>query len=652
LISPNPANEGEEVEFSGYGNDDGFILDYEWFSDLEGKVLSNSASFAISDLMIGLHEISFRVMDNDMVWSEHVITQIRINQIPTAQIDYVSPGFSNEGEVVTFSGRGFDDGDITSYYWYSTIDGFLSQAKTFSSTHLSIGNHDIYFRVQDDFGIWSQEVSVSIKINQKPQAVIDLISPLVPNEGEIVNFTGYGIDDGTITAFNWTSNIDGFLSGSQSFNYSAFSLGEHVITLRVKDNDNVWSEGASRQLRINKMPTAQIIFITPQPALWGSSVSFSGLGIDDREITEYFWSSSKDGYLGNSESFMWYGLSEGQHAITFKVKDDDDIWSEEKTFSLKIHSAPTAKILSITPDAPNEGEVIWFEGEGEDDGFIKSYKWTSNIDGELSSDEVFTALLTPGQHTISFSVMDDNNEWSKVVARRVTINKLPEAEIDIVSPNPSYLGDEVTFSGHGEDDGIIMSYQWTSSIDGVIGTESSIYLMDLSLGTHSIYFKVKDNLDVWSQEAYTTLTVQMRDNLEPTVSFVNPKNGETVYDDIFIHVQAQDEIHEIERIEIKVDDDDWFKISDSAVAYYSMDSRDMSEGNHVIYARAYDGELYSDEEFIIIDVEHDKEGGGITDFDASFLIILLIIIVPIIAAILLYWILVVRKRRKRDFIRL
>jgi hypothetical protein len=311
-----------------------------------------------------------------------------------------------------------------------------------------------------------------------------------------------------------------------------------------------------------------------------------------------------------------------------------------------------AKILAISPDSPNEDDVIWFEGEGEDDGYIIAYKWTSSIDGDLGGEEVFTVILTAGTHTISFAVMDENSEWSKDVSRKLTVNDLPEEKIDFIFPNPAYSGEIITLKGHGEDDGSITSYQWESNKDGIIGTGSTVTISDLSIGTHSISFIVKDNLGIWSQESYTTLTVQLRANLEPSVRFVNPSSGDVVTDKIFIHVEAEDEIDQIESIEIRVDDNNWFKIADSATGYYSLDSKEMGVGKHVLYARAFDGELYSEEEFIIIEVEEENGGGDLEITDSSFLIILGFLLIPIIVGILLYWIFVVRKRRKRDFIRL
>jgi hypothetical protein len=78
---------------------------------------------------------------------------------PTARIDQIVPGSIVVGDKVDFTGSGFDsDGTITGYSWRSSIDGTLSTAAAFSTTVLSMGTHTIYFKVQDNSGIWSTEV--------------------------------------------------------------------------------------------------------------------------------------------------------------------------------------------------------------------------------------------------------------------------------------------------------------------------------------------------------------------------------------------------------------------------------------------------------------------------------------------------------------
>ena len=98
---------------------------------------------------------------------------------PTARIDQIDPGSIVVGSSITFSGSGIDsDGTIEAYQWRSSIDGELSTLAEFSTSALSMGTHTIYFRVQDDDGIWSTEVSEVVYVGST-------VSDEVENNGEI-----------------------------------------------------------------------------------------------------------------------------------------------------------------------------------------------------------------------------------------------------------------------------------------------------------------------------------------------------------------------------------------------------------------------------------------------------------------------------------
>lgn len=89
------------------------------------------------------------------------------NVPPVATIDSLSPNPAQTGQVVDFRGHGADsDGVITGYGWRSSIDGPLSSTASFSLATLSPGTHTIFFKVQDDKGAWSPEVSAFLTITQ------------------------------------------------------------------------------------------------------------------------------------------------------------------------------------------------------------------------------------------------------------------------------------------------------------------------------------------------------------------------------------------------------------------------------------------------------------------------------------------------------
>ena len=100
--------------------------------------------------------------------------------------------------------------------------------------------------------------------------------------------------------------------------------------------------------------------------------------------------------------------------------------------------------------------------------------------------------------------------WSS--SKTVTIERQkhkPSAYIDSISPNPAKQGQTVSFAGHGTDpDGdLIIAYNWRPSINGFLSSSKSFSKSDLSVGTHTIYFKVKDRQGLWSDETTKRLTI-------------------------------------------------------------------------------------------------------------------------------------------------
>ena len=79
--------------------------------------------------------------------------------------------------------------------------------------------------------------------NNLPIAIIDSVEPNPAGPGQLVTFTGHGTDiDGTIGGYEWSSNIDGFLSDAASFSSSSLSEGTHTVTFKVCDDDGEWSD--------------------------------------------------------------------------------------------------------------------------------------------------------------------------------------------------------------------------------------------------------------------------------------------------------------------------------------------------------------------------------------------------------------------------
>jgi hypothetical protein len=86
--------------------------------------------------------------------------------------------------------------------------------------------------------------------------------------------------------------------------------------------------------------------------------------------------------------------------------------------------APAAFIDTISPNPASRGETVSFFGHGEDrDGTTAAYSWTSNLDGQLSSEILFsTRALSIGTHKIHFRVQDDQGVWSTSSIQSLTVS--------------------------------------------------------------------------------------------------------------------------------------------------------------------------------------------------------------------------------------
>jgi hypothetical protein len=103
--------------------------------------------------------------------------------------------------------------------------------------------------------------------------------------------------------------------------------------------------------------------------------------------------------------------------------------------------------------------------------------------------------------------------------------------------------------------------------------------------------------------AFTTEPIP---NESPVVLIISLKNGDTVSGKITIHGEASDPDDDgtLEFVEIKIDNDDWKKVDGKKAWKYKLDTKELENGKHDIYARAFDGRNYSKEFSLQIKVDN------------------------------------------------
>lgn len=190
-----------------------------------------------------------------------IVTSPSGNRPPNATIDSISPSPADQYASVNFLGHGSDtDGIIAGWSWRSSINGQLSATASFSTSSLSVGNHAIYFKVVDNLGASSIEVSQQLVVRAAPVAKIVSITPTTAVPGALISFTGSGTDpnNAPITAYNWRSSIDGSLPGYASFQWGGLSPGIHTIYFKVRNNLGIWSSEVTSTVTIDDKDDAPL----------------------------------------------------------------------------------------------------------------------------------------------------------------------------------------------------------------------------------------------------------------------------------------------------------------------------------------------------------------------------------------------------------
>jgi len=351
-----------------------------------------------------------------------------------------------------------DDVSFSSDHWTAMIATDMETELGLYDFRISLTDRD-----GDTTGWVEQHDQVEITENQMPMAFIDTIDPNPALDSDLIYFTGFGMDDGMVTEYVWTSTIDGELhsGASPDFSISGLSIGTHIIGLRVRDDHDTWSDEDTMNVIVHERPHAIIDSISPRPALSSELLTFTGAGTDDGTIEQYTWWSSIDGDLYNASDpqFQTTLMSNGTHTISLRVKDNYGVWSAEVSTEININGPPIAIIDLISPNPAMQGESVDFFGYGIDDQSINSYTWTSSIDGIIyvGDDSSFSLdSLSPGTHVISLKVSDEHGIWSKEAQSVLIITPASEPPILVIlyPQNDDTLSGEVSMYGlilHGDD---------------------------------------------------------------------------------------------------------------------------------------------------------------------------------------------------------
>jgi hypothetical protein len=167
------------------------VEEWDWLEnkaeDLSGEasVTANPGATFFYSVWNQWQEPEEDVIEESDIWFRRVMYIDTDDGLPTAAILYTARTVGYDAGDLEFIGTAVDndhmgDEGIVDYLWTSSIDGVLSNQKSFiiPAAALTPGFHTITFTAQDDEGNWAREVSTMLFVAEE---LHQIYLPLVNN---------------------------------------------------------------------------------------------------------------------------------------------------------------------------------------------------------------------------------------------------------------------------------------------------------------------------------------------------------------------------------------------------------------------------------------------------------------------------------------
>ena len=334
-----------------------------WQSDIDGVLVEDNpdeqgnvsgTSFALTE---GAHSISLVCTDPEGATgtdSKSII--VEPNEAPRVEIEEPDNGddFTTD-EAVTMVITVLDDVDAAEALLVSVesdLDGPLatdlipnSDGEVVVAVSLLSGDHLLQASALDLEGaVGTATVTVSVETDHVPPAC-EILQPLDSSfqTGTSILFQG-SVNDEDVTPemleVHFSTDLDGdFASltpdtaGQVETFYDGLSVGEHILTMRVIDEEafECTAETPLRVCELNEPATVSLDEPVEGSYLSGDPIVFSAVATDDLTDSSDLrvsWSSDLDGEFNNASAdsfgqlfFQYDALSAGDHVVTLTIDD-------------------------------------------------------------------------------------------------------------------------------------------------------------------------------------------------------------------------------------------------------------------------------------------------------------------------------------------
>jgi PKD repeat protein len=458
--------------------------------------------------------------------------------------------------------------------------------------------------------------------NNPPEAVItEPENGDIFEIGEVVHFDGSDSSDPDNDAliFKWDFG-DGTSGTGAKTSHVYNTPWVPIVTLEVTDGE---LNNTARVVIVigtgggqNRPPTASID---------------SPNNLDTFSIEEiiYFDGSSSEDYEDDPLTFNWdfgdgntssemittHAYSELRpYQVTLTVSDG--MFNDSERILIFVNNTPP-KADAGEDKTGYLGQEIIFDGSNSSDpdrlDNIENYTWDLDDNTFKYGSRITHKYRKYGTFTVTLTVEDGHGETGsdEVI---VMIKNAPPVGVLKLNSDEAVINRDLEFdaSDSYDPDGEIEEYYYNFGD----GTETdwifdSIVLHQYDVvGEYIVTLQVKDDRGEVGKPVSLKVNVVEKTNQPPSVTITYPNQGESVAGLIIITGTAVDPDNEIKTVEVMINEGRWRDADISSVDEYSVewefdwDTEDYSDGDNTIIVRAWDGDKYSNEQSIIVNVNN------------------------------------------------
>ncbi|MFA5771291.1 MAG: NosD domain-containing protein [Thermoplasmata archaeon] len=483
-------------------------------------------------------------------------------------------------------------------FYHSSYNTIMYNTITNSSEHNGIelysdGNTITSNTITNNkYGVYFGGINNTIMFNTITNNYVGVyLSSSSSNTGNVIMFNNisgnqnYGLqlsssyyDEGNTAINNWWGSSTGPYNTDENLNGGGDKVSSGVI----------FSPWATTLVNVNlrRVPTINITSVKNNDLVTGV-VNISGTAMIN-------------GYLKGEAP------TDGVANVTLKITRSVETWSSSTPETIKTISSDAIsgdKIVLELEDA--QGRVVW------------KYAWN-------------TTPLTKGDYIVYVWTNTINEAQSLDYQAVVTVNHAPNITIESLPPcvSGAYTINGTAIDSDSDDSVQIVQVKIDNG-EWLNATDTSQYFDEdwsrwsyeintstLTDGDHSVCVRAFDT--DWQHttpkststecnailSVNNTLPLQTNQavNQAPSIT-ITTQFPSKVKGTIAISGTAADDVS-IDRVQIKVDNLGWVDATGKTSWNHSLDTATLSDGNHTVTVRAYDGALYSQEKSVTITVEN------------------------------------------------